>query len=253
MSEGIGMMSPMTPSEPPSASWSEVIKTTARLLTFRASETELASLGSKHLVFGLVCTWIVGIGRYWDNPRVGLLQHLGIGSVVYIFALALLLWLVAWPLKPKHWSYSNVVTFVALVSPPAALYAIPVEKFFSLDTADFINVWFLAIVALWRVVLLIYFMRVAGRLSAGSVIVASFLPLTLIVVALSSLNLEKAVFSFMGGLSEQTPNDGAFAILLLLSVFSVLMFVPLLLVYLVLIVLNRTTKQSDAKSARELG
>ena len=184
---------------------------------------------------------------------VGLLQHLGIGSVVYIFALALLLWLVAWPLKPKHWSYSNVVTFVALVSPPAALYAIPVEKFFSLDTADFINVWFLAIVALWRVVLLIYFMRVAGRLSAGSVIVASFLPLTLIVVALSSLNLEKAVFSFMGGLSEQTPNDGAFAILLLLSVFSVLLFVPLLLVYLVLIVLNRTTKQSDAKSARELG
>ncbi len=242
-------MTPATPTIPP---WSEVIKTTARLLTFRAAEIELASLGRRHLLFGLLCTWIVGIGRYWDNSRVGLLQHLGIGSVVYIFVLALLLWALAYPLRPKNWSYFNVVTFVALVSPPAILYAIPVQKFFSLETSDLINVWFLAIVALWRVVLLIYFMRVVGRLDVGSVVVASLLPLTLIVVALSMLNLEKAVFSLMGGLSEQTANDGAFATLLLLSVFSILLFLPLQIFYVVLIVLNRTTKQSDAKSAREL-
>lgn len=234
-------------------SWRDVIGTTLRLLTLRAKESELSSLTTKHLLFGLVCTWVVGIGRYWDNTRVGLLQHLGIGSVVYIFALALLLWLLVWPLKPKNWSYFKVVTFVSLVSPPAILYAIPVEKFFSLDTADLINVWFLAIVALWRVVLLIYFLRVAGRLNVASVVVAALLPLTLIVVTLSTLNLEKAVFSFMGGLSDRTPNDGAFATLFLLSFFSVVLFVPLLVFYVVLVILKRTGKQSDAKSATELG
>src|SRR3712207_7552248 len=48
---------------------------------------------SSDLAFGLACTWLVGVGRYWDNPRASLLQHLGVGSVVYVFALALLLWL----------------------------------------------------------------------------------------------------------------------------------------------------------------
>jgi len=89
----------------------------------------------------------------------------------------------------------------------------------------------------------------------GSVLVASLLPLTLVVVALTWLNLEKAVFALMAGLSERTPtaNDGTFAVLQWLSLFAVLLFVPLLVFYLVLIVLNRTTKQSDAESTRELG
>ena len=190
-----------------------------------------------------------------DVYYLGLLQHLGIGSVVYVFALAFLLWAFVYPLKPKNWSYFTVVTFVALVSPPAILYAIPVEKLFSFETAVLINVWFLAIVALWRVALLIYFLRVVGRLEVGSVLVASLLPLTLVVVALTWLNLEKAVFALMAGLSERTPtaNDGTFAVLQWLSLFAVLLFVPLLVFYLVLIVLNRTTKQSDAESTRELG
>jgi hypothetical protein len=232
----------MTPSNltPQADSWSDVIKTTTRLLTFRAGKTELSALGTKYLLFGLACTWIVGIGRYWDNPRVGIWQHLGIGSVVYIFALALLLWLTAWPLRPRQWSYLRVLTFVSLVSPPAILYAIPVEKFFSLKTADSINVVFLGVVALWRVGLLIYFLGVVAELKVLSVFVSAFLPLTLIVVALSALNLEKAVFSLMGGISEHTPNDGAFAILALLSLFSILIFVPLLLTYLGLIIFRNT-------------
>ncbi|HTG95146.1 MAG TPA: hypothetical protein VL866_21295, partial [Pyrinomonadaceae bacterium] len=92
-------------------------------------------------------------------------------------------------------------------------------------------------------------------LEVGSILVASLLPLTLVVVALTWLNLEKAVLALMAGLSERTPtaNDGTFAVLQWLSLFAVLLFVPLLIFYLVLIVVNRTTKQSDAKSARELG
>lgn len=229
----------------PSVSWRDVVSTSVRLLTFRARQSELIELGSKHLLFGLLTTWLVGVGRYWDNPRVGWLQHLGLGSVVYVFALSLLLWLIIWPLRPKHWSYLRVATFVSLVSPPAILYAIPVEKFFSLQTSNSINAWFLAIVALWRVALLIYVLRVVAELNAGRVIVGSLLPLTLIVVSLSVLNLEKAVFALMGGFAQRTPNDEAFATLQILSLLSVLLFLPLALFYLVLILTTHLTNHRD--------
>ena len=238
-----------TPTAPSPGSLRDVIRTTIRLLTLRCSEGELASLGMRHFIFGLVCTWVAGVGRYWDNPRVGLLQHLGIGSVVYIFALSLLLWLVVWPLSPKHWTYFRVLAFLSLVSPPAILYAIPVERFFSLETSNNINFWFLSIVAVWRVVLLFFFLGVMARLDVVSVFVSAFLPLTLIVVALSALNLEKAVFSLMGGFNERTPNDAAIATLQVLSLASMLLFVPLLLLYCAVIIQKRFLKGSHGQSA----
>ncbi len=90
----------------------QVVKDTFRLLTFRIAREEILNFGWQHLVFGLVCTWLVGIGRYWDNPRADFLQHLGIGSVVYIFVLSLFLWLTVLPLKTKDWTYFKVLTFV---------------------------------------------------------------------------------------------------------------------------------------------
>src|SRR5512132_3790754 len=117
----------------PRASWRSVVATAIRLLTLRTTREELVRFTSKHLAFGLLCTWIVGVGRYWDNPRVQLLQHLGIGSIAYVFILSLFLWLIVWPLRPRNWSYFRVLVFVSLVSPPAILYALPVEKFYSLD------------------------------------------------------------------------------------------------------------------------
>lgn len=219
---------------------------TLRLLTFRITREEVLNFNRKHLVFGLVCTWIVGIGRYWDNPRVGLLQHLGVGSVVYVFVLALLIWLIVLPLKPKDWIYFRVLTFITLVSPPALLYAIPVEKFFSLTTANSINAWFLAIVAAWRVALLFFLMRRLAQINWLSVIIASLLPLTLIVTTLTTLNLEKVIFAIMGGLqeTERSGNDTAFGVLFLLTILSVYAFVPIVLVYGVLVL----TKQLSGKN-----
>jgi len=184
-----------------------------------------------------MCTWLVGMGRYWDNPRVGLLQHLGTGSLVYIFILSLFLWLLIWPLRPRHWSYFRVLTFVSLVSPPAVLYAIPVEKFVGLDTANAINAWFLAIVATWRVALLVFFLRRLAELNWFSVITATLLPLTLIVVVLVQLNLEKVVMSMMSGMgSSPSPNDAAYVVLAVLSLLAYLLFLPLVICYLVLVV-----------------
>lgn len=228
-------MSDSAETSSPPASWRSVVATTIRLLTFRAAREELLSFSGKHLAFGLLCTWIVGVGRYWDNPRVQWLQHLGIGSILYVFILSLFLWLIVWPLRPKNWSYFRVLVFVALVSPPAILYALPVEKLYSLDTANGLNVWFLAIVATWRVALLVFFLRRAAELDWFSIVVATLLPLTLITVALTVLNLEKAVFDFMGGVSEGTASDASYGILFMLSFFSFLLFIPLVLCYVALI------------------
>ncbi len=218
--------------------WRNVLATAVRLLTFRATREELVDVSHRHLLLGLFCTWIVGMGRYYDNPLVGLLQHLGVGSVIYVFLFSLFIWLIVWPLRPTHWRYRRVCTFVSLVSPPAILYAIPVEQFFELKISNVINAAFLAIVSTWRVALLIYFLRRSAQLSWFSTLVATFLPLSFIVVTLATLNLEKAVFSLMGGFSERTSNDAAFAVLQTLSLLAALLFVPLLLCYLTIIIVK---------------
>jgi len=215
----------------------DVPRTVFRLLTFRISREELLQLNSKHLVAGLVLTWVVGIGRWWDDPGANLLQHLGAGSVIYIFLLALLLWLVIWPLRPVDWSYRHVLTFVSLTSPPAILYAIPVERFAGLGTARTLNVWFLALVAAWRVALLCFYLSRHARLTPFRISVAALLPITLIIVSLTVLNLERAVFDLMGGLREPgTANDGAYAVLLTLTLFSTILFIPLVICYIFLFV-----------------
>jgi hypothetical protein len=139
-----------------------------------------------------------------------------------------------WPLRPKNWSYFQVLVFVSLVSPPAILYALPVEKFYPLDTANSLNLLFLVLVATWRVALLVFFLRRLGELEGFSIVIGSLLPLTLIVVTLTMLNLEKVVFNFMGGIREPTASDASYAILFTLSVIAFIMFIPLILCYVVL-------------------
>ena len=219
----------------------------ARVLTFRAGREELDRLDRNDLALGLAATWLVGMGRYWDDPDARLLQHLGLGSVVYVFALSLLLWLVIWPLGPRRgWSYEKVLTFVALVAPPAILYAIPVERFLALEIARSVNVWFLATVAAWRVALLVHFLRVAGGLPAFRIAVGSLLPLTLLVAALAALNLERAVFRIMGGLRGGTANDGAYLVLLVITFFSTWAFAPLLIAYVSLVTITVRRRRAEA-------
>ena len=208
-----------------------------RFLTFRPMSQAIRTHWRAYFVFGLIFTWLAGIGRYWDNPRAGLWQYLGLGSVAYVFVLALLIWALLAPLRPKNWSYRNVLLFLTLTAPPAVLYAIPVEKFMSLDNARTANVWFLAVVALWRVALLIQFLRRTGGLSPGATAVATLLPITVIIFVIASLNLEHVVFSFMGGLrdDQRSGNDNAFMIVFILAVYSFLAAPILAIVYFVFV------------------
>ncbi len=160
-------------------------------------------------------------------------QYLGLGSVIYIFVLSLIIWLVLLPLKPLQWNYKNVLLFISLTSPPAILYAIPVERYMSLESAQLANVWFLAIVAIWRVLLFFKYLTNSAKLSGLCVLVATLLPLTLIVTLLTVLNLEHVVFKLMAGLeeSEKSANDSAYLVLLLITYFSVMASPVLLSLY----------------------
>ena len=202
-----------------------------RLLTFRITREEMLRFNNKHLLAGIIGTWIVGMGRYWDDPKASLLQHLGLGSVIYIFILAGFIWLILLPFKIEKWRYKTVLTFIALTSFPAIFYAIPVERLFSIATANTMNVWFLAIVALWRLCLLYYFLKYFTQLSAGNIVTVTLMPICLIISTLTALNLHKVVFDIMGGYREPTAHDGSYAVLISLTVISVILTIPLLIAY----------------------
>jgi len=105
------------------------------------------------------------------------------------------------------------------------------------SAASQVNAIFLLVVAAWRVILLILFLSRAAKLNEFEVFVCSFLPMTLIVTLLTSLNLEQAVFDLMAGLrpAQATVNDLAYLVLLMITSFSILTFIPLLLAYLYII------------------
>lgn len=213
---------------------SPVLRVALRVLTLQVTREELLGLDRRHLTLGLGVTWLVGIGRWWDDPGANLLQHLGLGSLAYVVALSLLLFGVLRPVAGADVTLSRVLTFVTLTAAPGLLYAIPVERFTALEVARDLNVGFLAVVATWRVAMLVVFARRLGQLSVVALVVTCLLPLTLIVTALTLLNLERAVLNIMGGLRDGTANDGAYEVLIVLTFLSWWAFVPLLVGWIAL-------------------
>jgi len=207
------------------------LKTLIKLLTFKITREEMLQFNMKHFLLGLAGTWIVGIGRYWDDTGASLLQHLGLGSVIYIFLLTLFIWLILLPFKIDNWSYFTVLTFIGLTSLPAVFYAIPVEKFLSIETSNTINVWFLAVVAAWRLALLYYFLKHFTKLSIANIVTVTLMPICIIISVLTILNLHRAVFNVMGGVRNPTPHDGSYIVLMLLTGISLILSLPLLISY----------------------
>lgn len=194
-----------------------------RLLTFRSTLEDYQALERRHLIAGLVACWVVGMGRYWDDPRASWLQHAGVGSVLYVFAMAALLWLTVKPISPERFRYSGILTLVVLTSPPAALYAIPVERWMSLEDANQMNLRFLGIVALWRLALWVHYLKRWGLFMGGMTFVGAAMPLAVIFMALIQLNLHHVVVNIMGGIREadRTSQDAAYSALWLLGLIAV--------------------------------
>ena len=129
---------------------SDMLRTQLAFLAFRPIQISPQQDFWRWLIFVMIVTWLAGVGRYWDHPAAELWQHIGIGSLAYIFCLSVLLYLVVRPLRPSNWTFQGVLIFVGLTSLPALLYAIPVERVIDLKAAQSINAWFLGIVAIWR-------------------------------------------------------------------------------------------------------
>lgn len=217
-----------------------------RVLGFRKPSPAIDQHPTAYLVFGLLTAWVAGIGRYWDNPKASALQHCGVGSIVYVPLLAGLLWGICAPLATRKLTYRKVVVFVSLTSLPAVLYAIPVEQFLATDDARAANAWFLGAVAAWRVALLVAFLRGAGGIRGFSLAVAALYPLVFVVSGLAMLNLEHAAFSFMSGIRNTTPYDGAYGVVLTLTAGSCWSFVPLSIVYLHLTARAASRRRAEA-------
>jgi len=224
----------------------DLTKSITRLLTFKLTRDEMLKFNLKHFIAGLIGTWIVGMGRYWDDKGASLLQHLGLGSVIYIFVLAAFIWLIIKPFFVDNWNYFTVVTFIGLTSFPAILYAIPVEKFVSMETARTLNVWFLIIVAGWRLWLLYYFLKYYTKLSVGNILTVTLMPICLIISTLTALNLHRVVFNIMGGFREPNAHDDAYFILMVLTGISAFLTIPLLLAY-ILGIYNSYRKRAENK------
>jgi hypothetical protein len=194
-----------------------------RLLTFRASDEDYGRLDERALLAGLIACWLVGMGRYWDDPRASASQRTGVGSVVYVFALSAVLWIIVKPVAPQRFEYRRIVTFIAMTSPPAALYAIPVERWMSLESANQVNLWFLGVVACWRVALWMHYLRRRGQLPVWLLLCVAVMPLAGIFIALLALNLHHVVLNIMGGIrdADRSSQDAAYHVLLGLSFVSV--------------------------------
>ncbi|NIK92866.1 hypothetical protein GZ212_11940 [Mangrovimonas sp. CR14] len=209
----------------------KIINTISRLLAFQLTREEMLNFNKYHLIAGMLGTWLVGMGRYWDDPKASLLQHLGLGSLIYIFALAGIIWLILYPFKVPNWKYFTVLTFISLTSFPAIFYAIPVERFTAIETANTINVWFLAIVAAWRLGLLYFFLKRFTRLSTGNILTVTLMPICVIISTLTVLNLHRVVFNIMGGVRNSTPHDASYGVLMFLTGISMILTIPLLISY----------------------
>lgn len=152
------------------------------------------------------------------------------------------------PLRPKNWSYATVLVFIGLTALPGLLYAVPVERFMTLQSAQSANAWFLALVAAWRVALFVWFLRTVAQLHWPQLVIATVLPLSAIVAALATLNLEHVVFEIMAGLRETeiSPNDAAYQIVFTLSIFAYIAFPVTLISYVLAIYDAFTDKRSRA-------
>lgn len=221
-----------------STSVRDVARTQLDFLLFRPVRISVREDFWTWFPFVLAVTWLVGMGRYWDHPSAEPWQYLGLGSVAYIFCLATLLFFIVWPLRPSNWEYRGVLVFVGLTSLPAALYAVPVERFVDLDTAKSINAWFLAAVAAWRVALLLRYLNKSAELGWFLVATVTILLLSGIVVTLSMLNLEHVVFDLMAGIRDEnaSANDSAYLVVVSLAFFSMFAFPVALIAYLAAVV-----------------
>ena len=167
---------------------------------------------------GLMFVFSAALAREYDGQDLlhepwHLLLPL-VASLATSFLLYLLLRTVGWfrgaSWRPYFVGYRSFLGLYWMTAPLAWLYAIPLERFLDEASATSANLWILAIVALWRVVLMT---RVAAVLWSAPFF-ATFFPVMLLAdtVALLLIRLTplpEPLFATMAGMRYASPSADA--------------------------------------------
>lgn len=211
----------------------KALRTILRILTFRAAREELKENVAALLVTALIITWIVGIGRWWDDPRdLPIFVRMGVGSVLYVFGMAAILWVTFAPFVAEKLGARHFVAFVASTSLPGLVYAVPIEQWTDLDTAATYNVFALLFVSVYRVSLLLWFCRRVNKLNWTESVVVTFLPISVIAFALTALGHAASVMDIMGGLRDRMSKSDMEMIVGLIGCLSIVLGPILIIIYI---------------------
>lgn len=182
------------------------LRAVGRILTFRAKREDLDNNWPALVLLVLLLTWIVGIGRWWDDPRdIPQFVRYGAGSLLYVFALSTVLWILSGLLLAEEaLSWVVIVCFVGATSVPGIVYAFPVERT-APDSAGTYNLVALSFVSIYRVSLLFWFYIKIAKLKALEAIIVTGLPITVISAVLMMLGQGGRVLDIMGGLRNRVP------------------------------------------------
>ncbi|MGI8923601.1 MAG: hypothetical protein ACR2HJ_06100 [Fimbriimonadales bacterium] len=184
----------------------QVLSDLGDVLLLRISGDRIRGLGWKHFALGLVLTWIVGIGRWYDDPDAVLAQQLGAGSVGYIFVISLLICWLGGPFATAReipWTYPRVLTYVSLTALPGIVYAFPIEWVASASVSRYYNLSALALVSAWRVAMLVRLYRDGAGMKPTQTAATTLFLISGIVLVLSFARVLNAVASAMGGFREE--------------------------------------------------
>ncbi len=198
-----------------------------RTLTFRATAGEYESATWHSYLVGFLITWLAGLGRTWDDPEASPLRVTGLGSVGYVVVLAGLITIFALPLSKRRIGYRATLLLVLMTAAPALIYAIPVERWTDMHSAQVLNLNFLLVVASYRVCMFFRFLYSCARMAWFDTILAGLLPLMLIIVLVTFFGLTGKVLDIMGGLhGDENAQSMADDIVFMLTGFSCVGFVP---------------------------
>lgn len=205
-----------------------------KFLVFLLKTKDYKRLGWEHVAVGLLFTWLVGIARNWDYANADVAARLGLYSIAYVFLLSPLIWALTIPLQVEESKFVRVLAAVCMTAPYGLIYGIPVEMMFETDTAAAINLWFLGIVATFRVASLGHFLVLGICRSITSMIGVLSLPICIIAVLLTITGRSGKVIELMSGLrqDEQTAREIAGASVNAIGVLAVCLAPIALVIYI---------------------
>lgn len=188
------------------------------------------------LVIGPFLVLSASLARNYDGAALPqewtMLTHGIVASVVNAFFLHCIMRLSAgrsFPGPPFWKSFAAFLGLFWLTAPMALVYAIPFERFLEPVEAIKNNLWTLAAISVWRVVLIA---RVISVLAGVRIWAPLFLTLLYsdVVVFIAAMLMNAPIVNFMGGMQHAPPEAILTVVRFFTAQFSMLAFLPLAIV-----------------------